>query len=207
MSSSKSSSMIDLPSSMIPAVLLGLQRHGAIISLNPCIPAVWPGYTLEWRIGRTHYRFTVVNPDHRSRGNASATLNGIAVDPLAIPLQDDDGEHEVSIVLGIAVGEVSWGSPSLGRGFRRPLPLKVQAVHEFPPTQSSRQLTPLVEDGERSLEPSPGSRPPRLPDFGRRADDGAPLGQSSAVPGKSHWFGHACLYRAHFVTMDSHVRF
>jgi hypothetical protein len=39
-SSSKSSSMIDLPSSMIPAVLLGLQRHGAIISLNPCIPAV-----------------------------------------------------------------------------------------------------------------------------------------------------------------------
>jgi hypothetical protein len=26
------------------------------------------------------------------------------------------------------------------------------------PTQSSRQLTPLVEDGERSLEPSPGSR-------------------------------------------------
>jgi len=30
------------------------------------------------------------------------------------------------------------------------------------PTQSSRQLRPLVEDGERSLEPSPGSRPPRL---------------------------------------------
>jgi len=65
----------------------------------------------------------------------------------------------------------------------------------------------LFQDGERSLEPSPGSRPPRLPDFGRRADDGAPLGQSSAVPGKSHWFGHACLYRAHFVTMDSDVRF
>jgi hypothetical protein len=57
-----------------------------------------------------------VNPDHRSRGIASATLNGIAVDPLAIPLQDDDGEYEVSIVLGIAVGEVSWGSPSLAGG-------------------------------------------------------------------------------------------
>jgi hypothetical protein len=68
----------------------------------------------------------------RHRGIASATLNGIAVDPPAIPLQDDDGEYEVSIVLGIAVGEVLWGSPSLGRGFRRPLPLKVQAVHQFP---------------------------------------------------------------------------
>jgi cyclic beta-1,2-glucan synthetase len=89
--------------------LLGLRRHGATMSLNPCIPAVWPGYTLEWRIGRTRYRFTVVNPDHRSQGIASATLDGIAVDPRAIPLQDDGGEHEVSIVLGIAVGEVLVG--------------------------------------------------------------------------------------------------
>ena len=86
--------------------LLGLRRHGATMSLNPCIPAVWPGYTLEWKIGRTRYRFTVVNPDHRSQGIASATLDGIAVDARAIPLQDDGGDHEVRIVLGITVGEV-----------------------------------------------------------------------------------------------------
>ncbi len=60
-------------------------------------------------MGRTRYRFTVVNPDHRSQGIASATLDGVAVDPRAIPLQDDGGEHEVSIVLGIAVGEVLMG--------------------------------------------------------------------------------------------------
>jgi len=75
------------------------------VSLNPCIPAVWPAYTLEWRIGRTRYRFTVLNPDHRSQGVASATLDGIAVDAGAIPLQDDAEEHEVRIVLGTVVGE------------------------------------------------------------------------------------------------------
>jgi cyclic beta-1,2-glucan synthetase len=85
--------------------LLGLRRHGATVSLNPCIPAVWPAYTLEWRIGRTRYRFTVLNPDHRSQGVASATLDGIAVDARAIPLQDDAEEHEVRVVLGAAVGE------------------------------------------------------------------------------------------------------
>jgi cyclic beta-1,2-glucan synthetase len=89
--------------------LLGLRRQGATMSLNPCIPAIWPGFRLEWRIGRTHYRFTVVNPDHRSQGVASAEVDGIAVDARAIPLQDDGGEHEVRIVLGTVVGEVLVG--------------------------------------------------------------------------------------------------
>jgi hypothetical protein len=55
---------------------------------------------LEWRIGRTRYHFTVVNPEHRSRGIASADLDGVAVNANEIPLEDDGGEHEVRIVLG-----------------------------------------------------------------------------------------------------------
>jgi cyclic beta-1,2-glucan synthetase len=86
--------------------LLGLQRHGATMSLNPCIPAVWPGYALEWKMGRTRYHFTVVNPDHRSRGIATASLDGVAVNAREIPLKDDGGEHEVRIVLGAIEEEV-----------------------------------------------------------------------------------------------------
>ena len=80
--------------------LLGLRRNGATLSINPCIPAVWPHYSLEWTVGRTRYRFTVLNPDHRSRGIGSAELDGAAVDAGAIPLEDDGGVHEVKIVLG-----------------------------------------------------------------------------------------------------------
>jgi cyclic beta-1,2-glucan synthetase len=82
--------------------LLGLRRNGASMSVNPCIPAVWPHYSLEWRIGATRYRFTVTNPEHQSVGIRSAELDGVPVDPRAIPLNDDGREHEVAIVLGEA---------------------------------------------------------------------------------------------------------
>jgi cyclic beta-1,2-glucan synthetase len=82
--------------------LLGLYRRGDTISVEPCIPTVWPGYSIDWRLGGTRYRFRVTNPDHHSRAVASAELDGVAVDPRAIPLREDGGEHEVTIVLGIA---------------------------------------------------------------------------------------------------------
>ena len=36
--------------------LLGLQRRGDTFSVRPCIPAMWPGFSLEWKHGRTRYR-------------------------------------------------------------------------------------------------------------------------------------------------------
>jgi cyclic beta-1,2-glucan synthetase len=80
--------------------LLGLRRRGAVFSIHPCIPAMWPGYTIDWRFGRTRYRLTVANPRHLSGGVESATLDGAVIDPEAIPLADDGGTHEVSVVIG-----------------------------------------------------------------------------------------------------------
>jgi cyclic beta-1,2-glucan synthetase len=82
--------------------MLGLRRAGATFSVTPCIPAEWPEYTLVWRNGRTRYRIVVSNPDHRSRGVSSALLDGKRVDATAVPIEDDGGEHELSIVLGQA---------------------------------------------------------------------------------------------------------
>jgi cellobiose phosphorylase len=67
------------------------------------LPTVWPGYQIEWNIGGTQYRFVVENPEHRSRGVASAELDGEAVDAAAIPLLRDGGAHEVRVVLGASV--------------------------------------------------------------------------------------------------------
>jgi cyclic beta-1,2-glucan synthetase len=80
--------------------LLGVQRKESMVSINPCIPAMWPQFSVEWTIGKTRYRFTVLNPDHRCCGVASAQLDGHAVDADAVPLVDDGAEHEVAIVLG-----------------------------------------------------------------------------------------------------------
>jgi cyclic beta-1,2-glucan synthetase len=46
----------------------------------------------------------VSNPEHRCCGVASAELDGIPVDARAIPLKDDGGVHEVTIVLGADSG-------------------------------------------------------------------------------------------------------
>jgi cyclic beta-1,2-glucan synthetase len=80
--------------------LLGLQRRGSTISLNPCIPTVWTEYSLDWTIASTRYRFVVENPERRSRGVASAELDGHPIDPNAIALVDDGKEHTVRVVLG-----------------------------------------------------------------------------------------------------------
>jgi cyclic beta-1,2-glucan synthetase len=81
--------------------LLGLRRAASTFSMNPCIPATWPRYSLEWRAGRALYRITVMNPERMCRGVASAMIDGQPVDPGAIPLlADDDVTYDVTVVLG-----------------------------------------------------------------------------------------------------------
>ena len=82
--------------------LLGLRREAATFRVDPCIPAMWPGYGVDWRIGRTVYRITVANPENRCCGVQSAEIDGKPVDPAAIPLRDDGGVHDVAVVLGKA---------------------------------------------------------------------------------------------------------
>jgi cyclic beta-1,2-glucan synthetase len=84
--------------------ILGLRRHGATLESSPCIPASWPGYSAEWRVGSSIYLIEVRNPAHRCRGVARALRDGRAVDPSSIPLLDDGATHHVEIVLGEADG-------------------------------------------------------------------------------------------------------
>jgi cyclic beta-1,2-glucan synthetase len=93
--------------------ILGLRRSGRAFSIDPCIPSSWPEYTVIWRFGRTRYEIVVANPARQCRGVVEAELDGVAVDPLAIPLSDDGGTHRVRVVLGVGarvaphVGKVS----------------------------------------------------------------------------------------------------
>jgi cyclic beta-1,2-glucan synthetase len=96
--------------------MLGIRRHGTTMSVAPCIPSVWPEFSLVWTLGRTRYRITVTNPHHRTRGIKSAELDGATVDPRAIPLTDDGAIHDVQIVMGHA-GDVlsAAGAPAANR--------------------------------------------------------------------------------------------
>jgi cyclic beta-1,2-glucan glucanotransferase len=97
--------------------LLGVRRYGSTFSIDPSIPAMWQTYSLEWRVNRTRYHIVVSNPEHRCRGIASATLDGVSVNANAVPIEDDGRMHEVAIVLGQAV-QPAPESPMSGAAFR-----------------------------------------------------------------------------------------
>jgi len=80
--------------------ILGLTLHGHTLQLDPCIPASWPSFTIVWRFRSTRYEITVENPGRRCRGVLSAELDGVAVDPSAIPIAADGGVHRLCAVLG-----------------------------------------------------------------------------------------------------------
>jgi cyclic beta-1,2-glucan synthetase len=92
--------------------ILGMRRRGATFEMDPCIPASWPGYTVTWRLGATRYEISLANPERRCRGIASATLDGVPVDPRAVPLLEDGVVHEVHLVLGKRGAESRTGEAS-----------------------------------------------------------------------------------------------
>jgi cellobiose phosphorylase len=99
--------------------LLGLRRGGATFSVDPCIPAMWPHFVLDWRVGKTRYHITVTNPEHESSGVRSAEVDGVPVDAHAIPLVDDGATHTVNVVIGraatIELSSRSAGTARTGR--------------------------------------------------------------------------------------------
>ncbi len=80
--------------------ILGLRRRGRFIEINPCIPADWREYRIEYRYGRSLYRIEVENPDGVRRGVRQVHLDGAPLPDGRIPLNDDGGGHRVRVRLG-----------------------------------------------------------------------------------------------------------
>ncbi len=80
--------------------ILGLQRTGQTLCLNPCIPSHWSGYTMRYQYGGTTYAIQIENPEGVSRGVRQLILDGVEVPSGVIVLVDDAQLHSVKIVLG-----------------------------------------------------------------------------------------------------------
>ncbi len=81
--------------------ILGFRVRGAILSIDPCIPRSWPGYSINFRFRSSSYQIKVENPSGVSRGVATIHLDGKVIEDRAnIPLTDDGLTHQVLVVLG-----------------------------------------------------------------------------------------------------------
>ncbi|HXT17475.1 MAG TPA: glucoamylase family protein [Gemmatimonadaceae bacterium] len=80
--------------------ILGFEKRGAQLRFDPCIPAVWPGFEVDYRFGGSLYAVSVKNSTSASRGILSMTVDGTAVTDGWISLVDDGVRHSVVILLG-----------------------------------------------------------------------------------------------------------
>jgi cyclic beta-1,2-glucan synthetase len=77
--------------------ILGFTKRGETLFIEPCVPAAWPEFTIEYRHGRTLYVIVVHDPGSIRRGETDVTLDGRALDNAGIPLVDDGVEHAVTV--------------------------------------------------------------------------------------------------------------
>jgi cyclic beta-1,2-glucan synthetase len=83
--------------------VLGFEKVGECLRIDPCIPTTWPGFTLDYRHGTASYAFDIRNPDGMSRGVGMITIDGTVAEDGNIPLLDDGRRHDVVVTLGTPV--------------------------------------------------------------------------------------------------------
>jgi cyclic beta-1,2-glucan synthetase len=72
--------------------ILGIQRRGKRLLLNPCVPTGWPGFQVTYRFGRTTYLLTF---SRDAKGKESLKAGPDAF----LELKDDGKEHKISVTL------------------------------------------------------------------------------------------------------------
>ena len=72
--------------------ILGFKQRGDMLFIEPCIPASWKEFTIEYRVGASTYEITIENPDGLERGSVELTVDGNAVEN-GIRLIDDGKHH------------------------------------------------------------------------------------------------------------------
>jgi len=80
--------------------ILGLQRTGNILQINPCIPNDWKEYEVTYRYGDTSYRIRVENPNGVQQGVKQVISDGENLRQKGILLLDDVQEHFLTVLMG-----------------------------------------------------------------------------------------------------------
>jgi cyclic beta-1,2-glucan glucanotransferase len=78
--------------------ILGFRQRGERLFIEPCIPATWKEFTIEYRFRSSTYEITVENPDRLQSGNVDLTVDGRSIEK-AIDLVDDGKRHRVTASL------------------------------------------------------------------------------------------------------------
>jgi cyclic beta-1,2-glucan synthetase len=91
--------------------VLGVQRRGPVLYVDPRVPADWREFAIRYRTGDAEYRIRVENPRGCYDGVEEVRMDGEILPDIAIPLHNS-GVHEVVVRLGERRATRPW-SPVL----------------------------------------------------------------------------------------------
>ena len=78
-------------------MLLGIQRSGDTLKIEPHVPQDWSEYQINYRFGKTMYHIRVER--RVDDGEGAISMDGKSLPDGSIPLLDDGGMHEVVVRL------------------------------------------------------------------------------------------------------------
>lgn len=79
--------------------ILGIRPGYTGLTIDPCIPPEWDGFSVSRKWRGAAYKIEVANPNHVSKGVKAMTLDGKPVTG-AVPVQPAGGEHSVRVTMG-----------------------------------------------------------------------------------------------------------
>ncbi len=82
--------------------LLGLDVRADRLTVKPCIPARWDGFTIRYRYGTSVIEIRVENPEHVQSGVTSVEIDGVEVADGVILLDPDRSTVVARVVMGAA---------------------------------------------------------------------------------------------------------
>jgi len=82
-------------------MLLGLQRAGGYLKIDPHIPKDWHEYQINYRFGKTLYHILVKNQSDKKRGKAQVTMDGKILTDGNIHLLDNQETHEILVTISL----------------------------------------------------------------------------------------------------------
>ena len=84
----------------ITQYILGVKPAYNGLAIDPCIPSTWNGFKMIRKFRGATYTIEVENPMNISKGVKTIFVNGKEIDSNIIPLQEENKEHTVKVIMG-----------------------------------------------------------------------------------------------------------
>jgi cellobiose phosphorylase len=80
--------------------ILGFQKHGNTLLIDPCIPQKWPEYTIRYKYFESIYNITVKNPEGVNKGVKTIAEGSETREGNILGLVNDGKVHDIEVLMG-----------------------------------------------------------------------------------------------------------